>query len=255
MFNDFFKTLQGHFYMECLDKDNNVIDKYEEHNMIMTDARKSMAEIFANLDGIKHAHRLTLGTMGYKDDSIFIPKDEAYGFTKSRDRLFCEPSKRLYNNGDIITTLLRNDIVSIVEGEETAYYLYKGNDTANVLVSDETFASESFTRLKSKPYSYSVDFTLPGFNVEAPTTIYNANKESLDQIGVVQKDTSVIFTFVIDMESGNEQFVDDDRFSSPSSLFNEACIVVNDRIFCMKTFPSKIKDDSIKFKIIWTITF
>ena len=45
--NDFYKTLKGHFHLDVLDKNDKVLDTFDEHNMIMADARKSMAEIFA----------------------------------------------------------------------------------------------------------------------------------------------------------------------------------------------------------------
>lgn len=257
MFNDLFMPLKGHFHLECLDKDNKVIDSYDEHNMIMTNARKSMSEIFANLSGIKFAHKLVLGTMGCKDGNIFAPKDDIDGFTKSRDRLFSVPSSIIHNVGDMLPNILKGDIITLQGKKEGVndYYEYRGVDETNFVLSNEALASDKFKQLDGKPYTYEVSFELPRFNTEIPSTLYNTNKDSLDQIGVVQKDTSVIFTFIIDMESANGQYIDDPKYPDPCSVFNEACIVVNDRIFCMKTFNSKIKDDSVKLKIQWTITF
>ena len=65
--------------------------------------------------------------------------------------------------------------------------------------------------------------------------------------------TTVEYTFEIGSSVGNDQFITPS--GSNYSLINEAAIFVNNRIFCMKCFPSKLKDDSTTLKIIWKIIF
>ena len=253
--NDFYKTLKGHFHLDVLDKNDKVLDTFDEHNMIMADARKSMAEIFANLVGIKFAHQFIIGTMGHTDASLYIPKDEYSGFVKERDRLFSEPTARVHSVGDQLENIRMYDVIAIYEGKGVSYYRYNGNPAENYILSDAKLVTDEFTKLPGKPYYYTINFTLPRTNIEDPSHNNNADETSLDTIKVEQKDTSVIFTFTLDLESANKQYVNDPMYSDPCSFFNEACIKVNDRIFCMKTFNTKCKDDSVKFRIIWTITF
>lgn len=324
--------LHGHFHLDIIDKQTDtVLDTVDDHNMIMTPARKSMAEIFANLFNLKFAHKFALGTMGCQDGKRALPRDEYTGFEKSRDRLFCEPSQP-YNVGEVVPVILYGDILTIRGGvalppgsvtppdhepdkitgswmsktgatgswsvDETGegtwsstdgaagtvsfttitrpdepepepepeepedpenqllYYQYLGDRQTEYVIVDSDLANpDKFRVVKQLPYVYYTKFELPRYNVDGPTTEWNTDKTSMDAIGVQQKDTSVIFTFVIDQESGNEQYDNDPDFITPTSEFNEAAIYVNDRIFCMKTFPTKIKDNSVKFKITWTITF
>lgn len=330
MKDDFYK-LKGHFHLDVINKaTGDIVDTIDEHNMIMTSARKSMSEIFANLFNVKHANKFALGTMGCQDSSKHLPRDEYTGFEKSRDRLFCEPSQP-YNVGDMIPVLLYGDLITIkntnldeslpqvkdidvrqkisgswmtksgaqgsFEVDETGdgtwtssngasglvtftkvqdpdtpdgddsdgddsndndvlYYQYLGDREIEYVITDDQLAnSAKFRVIKQLPYVYYTNFELPRYNVTEPSTEWNTDKTSLDAIAVQQKDTSVIFTFVIDQDSANAQHDNDPLYINPTSEFNEAAIYVNDRIFCMKTFPTKTKDNSVKFKITWTITF
>ena len=333
--------IKGHFHLDVIDtKTNEVIDTVDDHNMIMTPARKSMSEIFANLFSIKFAHKFGLGTMGCQDSSKQLPRDEYTGFEKSRDRMFCEPSEP-YLVGDTIPVLLYGDLIAIradslsqkpgeggsggggtgeeeggkkitgsfmskdgvsgqwtvdetgtgtwtstdgaagtvsftvvtkpdtgddgeegdgEEGDEEEpsvyYYQYLGDRELEYVITDDQLANTAkFRAIDSLPYVYYTNFELPRYNVEEASTEWNTDKTSMDAVGVQQKDTSVIFTFVVDQDSGNGQHDNDPDYINPTSEFNEAAIYVNDRIFCMKTFPTKTKDNSVKFKIIWTITF
>ena len=336
---DDFYQIKGHFHLDVIDKaTNEVIDTVDDRNMIMTPARKSMSEIFANLLNVKYANKFAMGTMGCQDSSTQLPRDEYTGFEKSRDRMFSEPSEP-YSVGEVIPVLLYGDLIAIragsgttkpgepsnpVTGEEGTnkkitgsfmskdgvsgqwsvdetgegtwtstngaagtvsftvtvkpddggsedgdgdddgteedkdiiYYQYLGDREIEYVITDDQLANtEKFRVVNYLPYVYYTHFELPRYNVEEPSTEWNTDKTSMDAIGVQQVDTSVVFTFVIDQDSGNGQHDNDPDYINPTSEFNEAAIYVNDRIFCMKTFPTKIKDSSVKFKIIWTITF
>ena len=72
---------------------------------------------------------------------------------------------------------------------------------------------------------------------------------------VVQSDTTVTFTFTIGKENANEEYSSGEKYTLPTSLFNEAALYVNNRIFSMKTFSTKVKDESVKLKITWSIIF
>lgn len=247
--------LKGHLKIERLDKNDNVIDvPVDEHNLICTDARISMAEIFANLDGIKFAHRFMLGTQGHKENSVYLPKDTTDGFVKERDRMFSQPSAEIWSTGDMIETLLKNDIVTISSPNGTnEYWRYNGENKSNYII-DYSEVSKTWTKFGTLPYTLTVDFTLPRDN-NVPEDQTNTEEGSPFSVQVIQKDTSVSFIVNIPMEQGNDQYTNDERFAIPTSLFTEASLWVNDRIFSLKTFQALTKDDSIKIRATWTIIF
>ena len=43
-------NLKGHFKIQSIDVNNNILDEWEEHNMIMENARYTMSELFSNLE-------------------------------------------------------------------------------------------------------------------------------------------------------------------------------------------------------------
>ena len=75
---DLFKGVKGHFKAERLDAFDNVIDTpVDDHNMIMTSARTSMAEIFAHLTNVDLSNAFYFGTLGHKDFLPNLPKEAA----------------------------------------------------------------------------------------------------------------------------------------------------------------------------------
>lgn len=253
--------VEGHFKVECLDKNDNVIDSFEDHNMIMLNARRSMAEIFFNLDGIKRAHKLVLGTHGFKDGLIFKGKDETDGFVKERDHIFSEVPDTIFMQGTLFEEIRKGDIIKVADVKDITkfkYYRYDGEYQKNYVV-DGSSLKESFKELISPPYTYTINFRLPGQEMTSSQNCVvadNASEAANDTVQVSLKDTSVIFTFYVDVNNGNSQVHDDpEAYDDPTSLFNEAGLYVNDRLFSMKTFSSKVKDESVKLRIVWTITF
>ena len=91
---DLFKGVKGHFKAERLDAFDNVIDTpVDDHNMIMTSARTSMAEIFAHLTNVDLSNAFYFGTLGHKEPNIYLPKDSGDGFTKDRRASMPRPSR------------------------------------------------------------------------------------------------------------------------------------------------------------------
>ena len=234
---------EGHFRLECLDAENRVVDVYDNHNMIVTTARRSMAEIFFASD-CAHAHRLVLGTQGAKDVSIYKAKDETDGLSKSRTCIFSE-IKGTYAEGTMIDTLLKGDVIKVGEN-----YYRADADFEGVVVSTEVLSSD-FTQIQA-PFTYSVEFAMTGVDTAEGENICTSSRS--DVVKAKLSDTSVIFTFYIDADHGNDQN-NTDEYDIPTTLFNEAGLYVNGRLFAMRTFPSKIKDETVKLRVIWTITF
>lgn len=247
--------LKGHLKIERLDKNNNVIDTpIDEHNLICSNARISMAEIFANLNDIKFAHRFMLGTQGHKENNVYLPKDSTDGFVKERDRMFSQPSTDIWSNGDMIETLLKNDILTISSPSGVnEYWRYNGENQTNYIL-DYNTVTQQWTKFDTLPYTVTIDFTLPRDN-NVPEDQTNTEEGSPYSVQVIQHDTSVSFIVTVPMEQGNDQYINDPNFGTPTSLFTEASLWVNDRIFSLKTFQALTKDDSIKLRATWTIIF
>lgn len=92
--NDNLKPIRGHFKIEVIDSKGNIIDSHEDHNLIMNNARNTMAEILAGTDGKTYPiNKFYMGTLGHVKNSIFTPKREVHGFIPSRTDIFAEPSK------------------------------------------------------------------------------------------------------------------------------------------------------------------
>lgn len=254
-FTEAFKDLKGHLKIERLDKNNNIIDvPVDEHNLICSNARISMAEIFANLDGIKFAHRFMLGTQGHKENNVYLPKDSLDGFVKERDRMFSQPSFETWSNGDMMETLLKNDIVSIMSPTNVIeYWRYNGENQTNYILDYNTI-SQQWTKFDTLPYTVSIDFTLPRDN-NVPEDQTNTEEGSPYAVQVIQKDTSVSFIVTVPMEQGNDQYINNPEYGIPTSIFTEASLWVNTKIFSLKTFQGITKDDSIKLRATWTIIF
>ena len=84
--------LKGYLLVECKDKFGNVIDKYENHNLIMDAARISMAQMTAGLSNSSEINKFVLGTEGHIGGDYLNPKTDVDGFVGTRTKLFSEQS-------------------------------------------------------------------------------------------------------------------------------------------------------------------
>ena len=86
--------VSGHIIVECLDAQSNVLDRYEEHNLIMDKARTAISELACGLTGTagKPINKFVLGTEGHKSGDYLTPKTSTEGFISSRTMLFSEDS-------------------------------------------------------------------------------------------------------------------------------------------------------------------
>ena len=235
-----FDSLRGYFCIQCI-RDNKVIDQYEDHNYIMVPARRSMAELFvgAKQDRITS---LRLGYAGFLNDQ-YNPITESNGFSRERECLYTDyvtkqPSDRV--------TIKPCELVSIPD--KNKIYRFKGSTEETLRLTDANLNSKFKTFetplvdpvvIVAKRYTDSV------FN---GTTNYAQDPTKGGIYITYENDTTVQYTFEVPSSEGNEQY-------GSYSLINEACIYINGRIFCMKCFPSKLKDDSTTLKIIWKIIF
>jgi hypothetical protein len=246
---------KGYFKIQALDKNDIVLDEWEDNNMIMTVAKSTMSEIFANLVSDSNGNSinpfincLRLGTMGNVYGNIINPKTDAQGFTNSRTRLFSETVT--YQSGNVIPTLLTGDTI-LFSG---VYYTYLGVNTTQYTVNSTVLSDTStWQNLGSTvPYTYSLNFTLPKTNANSSgtdaTNISETDANAGSSITVLQSGTSVTFNASISTNGANSQ-------TTNGSFFTEAALYTGTGIFAMKTFKAMVKDPTVLLKIIWTITF
>lgn len=249
-------NFKGHFKIQALDADHNVLDEWEEDNMIMETARESMAEMFANLTSSTFINKFVLGTEGHVGTSVITPKGSGEGFVKERDRLFSEVLAGTVNTNDTLTIVRLNDVIYAEPNTAaTGYYKYLGAETGNYVVTDalleDTLVWEYIGA--TAPYTYNITFDLPGTQVDLPDgdlagNIVEDDVAAGSTIKVLQSGTAVTFSIDISTSAGNSQ-------NGTTSIFTEAALYANSRIFAMKTFKAKVKDSTVLLRVDWTITF
>lgn len=249
-----FMNFKGHFTIQAIDKDNNIIDQWQDDNMIMGSARETMSKILSQINSGITINKIVLGTEGHIGSSITIPKTSTEGFVQERTRLFSEELE-IDDNESI--GLLLNDVVKYI-GSDNSYgttnnfYKYIGPsvtiNTSTTNFGDTAIWEDLGTE---EPYTYGIEFTLPGTNNADATNIIEDDISSGSSVHVLQEDTSVSFTFNIVPAAANGG----GGAGEGTSVFTEAALYSDDNIFAMKTFKAKIKDSAVLLKIVWQITF
>lgn len=89
-------TLKGHFIIECLDENRQVIDRFEKNNLIMDTARVAMAQMTAGLANSSEIDKFVLGTQGHVGTDYLLVKGESEGFIGSRTELFSEETSSYF---------------------------------------------------------------------------------------------------------------------------------------------------------------
>lgn len=246
-----FSKFKGFFKIECYNKDDQLIDSYEDNNFIMKPARRTVAEMFS---GKKNTglNYLVLGTSG-GTTTPYIPIIEENGFNKDRQRIYSEP---LQASAGQTVFLYKYETVSIV-GKGTYRYI---GETGDVELSQANL--DNLFEIKTDNYTYYFRIS-PSDRVKNPdgVTNYALSENNSCTIGIDANEsnldaTTVTFIFELGMSEGNNQHkASDTGFGSACSLFNEAGMYFNDRLFCSKCFIPKVKDDSTRIKLTWKIIF
>lgn len=259
------KTFEGYFKIECI-KDGIVTDTFEDHNTIMRSARRSMAEVFLNKqnENYQFANKFVLGTEG-GTSTEYIPKTEAMGFTKDKitQCLYSEDTVLEVYDGEWNL----NKFVVVKYNDK--YYRYLSESATVTIDTTEIHNTDDFVEV-AKPYVYTLTFDI----LHNSTYVVGTDSENLatndsltnncsakislpvDNHDDVLDQSVCQFVFRIPKQQANNQHTPSDvGYSSNISLFTEAGLYVNNRLFSMKTFPAKVKDDTTEIQITWRIIF
>jgi len=259
MIKDKYVDFKGYFKIECLDKDNNVKDCYEDNNYIMRCARRTVAEMFSNKKNTG-LNKLVLGTCG-GIETEFIPITEDNGFKRERTHLYSEPIEA--GLGDIVK-LYQYEIVSVKGLGEFRFINPTPEEPETIEITSETLENtDIFNQIKS--YTYIFKIQNPE-SAKKPDGVKNyaasLNNNCTIYLNEIDNDfsdlenTTVTHVFEIGMSEANGQHKSSEEgYSENVSLFNEAGMYFNNRLFCSKCFSAKVKDASTKVRITWKIVF
>lgn len=211
------KEVKGHFKLEMLDKDGNVVDSYEDNNLVVNDARAAMCALIGGKKGAVSINSLVLGTRGHntKDDNILMPKPVGQdGYDENRQQLFSEED----GNAFYYTILWNPNALESPNGQiinfdtDKVDFVAKGN-------------KKSQTGLEGDAE-----------NAKIPVTI--------DLLG-----TTVQYTFLIPEIYANGSD------GKSTVAYTEAGLKCQDKLFSIKCFAAKVKETSVAMRIIWRIIF
>ena len=234
-----FSSLKGQFCIQCF-KGSELIDSFEDHNYIMTTARQSVAELFVGANS-RRLTKLVLGTSGSAENDIYTPITEASGFSRDLTRLFSD--YRTYNIGDNFT-IFTGQVIS------TNGVLYKYIGESKTITLSSSVLNNTFIQFSIKPYLYELNVRAYTDVILTGTINYAENTDKGSAYISYDNNKTITYTFEIPTSEGNNQDT-----SKRQSFFNEAGLYINNRLFAMKCFPAKLKDESTSFKIIWKILF
>lgn len=92
--------IHGYISLDIHDKIGNLVDHWEEHNLIVDIGRVNVASVLAGLAVGRPIDKLVFGSMGNKTNDPLTPKTSIDGFDVSRTMLFSEQSATVDDKGN-----------------------------------------------------------------------------------------------------------------------------------------------------------
>lgn len=215
------KPAEGYFKLECLDKDGNVIDSFEQKNMIMFNSKPTVAySTIGMYPDVDFINKIVLGDRGHEVGSgnLLIGRDFGY----QRTELFAEEE-----NGNtyviVFNPLTRGGDGTISDIRYEAFH--EGSSTKTVVLQNKAKVSAKIINTSTIEYQIEIDAS-------------NANGPN----GVQPWTEAALYT-------KREESSEYENGQSPAGKAK------NGKIFAMRTFPAKIKEPTTTFKITWRIIF
>lgn len=144
-----YENIKGQITIECRDSNGIVIDRYENHNLIMDAARVAMAKMTAGISSASEINKFVIGTQGHVGSNYLQPKTSADGFIGSLTKLFSETSAA-YNYQISFDT--------------------PGTESGSCLVTSETDATSEPSKVSLVYTDKSVEYTIEIFENTANNT-------------------------------------------------------------------------------------
>lgn len=234
MFNENYINPTGHFKLitrDAITKD--ILDVEDDRNMIVVNSRSAIAKLFVGLSSSKNPTKFLLGNCGSTPYNKLIAKTASEGFVKSRTALFAE---------DAIVNVNTGTTIDVVIGDKISYKSknYEIITAGSHIVTDATITdTDTFVWLEFDPEAVHINFVTDGATGNTPSNV-----------GTVTTSISgTAVTISLELASG------DGNGQTGNMHYTEAGIYCGDDLFCMKTFPVKVKDETVTLTLEWTITF
>jgi len=199
--------------------------------------------------------------MKLNDNIDFIGQFSIKAFNK-------DGSIEVYEDKNLIMDRARQNMAQLVGGVTTEgsainkFVLGTEGHVGTNILEFKQVGSDGFDSTRTEIFSeenttehYVIPFDpLGGFTIQDDVTnSYNSNdidaKESCTVLRTVSNRT-VTYVITIPDASGN-------AYDTTTSViaYTEAALYAGNDIFSMKTFPARVKEDTVKFEITWSIIF
>jgi len=209
------KPTEGYFKLECFDKDGNTIDVYEHKNMIMERSKASVAN--STMGHVVPIDYINKFVMGDRGHDV-TNGNLLVGrdFSFARTGLFAEED----TTGSTYAVVF-NPLARAAEGVSPV--IYEGDSTEG-----QTIAGIAEVKVNI-------------INVSTVEYVIDINASSANGTGVKPWTEAALYT---------------KREESPTYDAGTANgKPANGKIFAMRTFPAKIKEDTTTFRITWQVVF
>lgn len=204
----------GVFNFKSIDAEGNILDEYNEKNLIMDAARNNMAQLVGGVTtgGDTSAglaiNKFVLGTLGHVGTDILDAQQvgESDISKPASDRTFDSQRSKIFS-----------EAISGAVNYRIGFDATGGND---------------------------VTLTASGQRYEANSQV--GSSEPGNTVRRVVSGRTVTYTVTIPVDNAN---------SDVPLAYTEAALYAGGEIFSMKTFPARIKENTVKFEISWSIIF
>jgi hypothetical protein len=209
-------NVRGVFSIKSINVKDEVIDEYKENNLIMDNARANMAQLIGGVNtGASEAKQIDGFVMGTRGH-------------------------------------MGSDVLDFQQVGETDTSKPTGNQTF------QSTRTNLFSESIDDQINYRIPFDASG-DVDVTLTPAGTRYEDSVSVGVAESsnilrrvvsDRTVTYTITIPASNANSGIP-----ASPVVVYTEAALYAGTDIFAMKTFPARVKEDTVKFEITWSIIF
>jgi len=143
-------------------------------------------------------------------------------------------------------------------GDDILNYKKVGENGEFVSSRDKMFSQDpDYDDDDNKNFSYEISFDVKSNDAtttdsEAVGKIHGSDDTQTCEVRRVVTDRTCTYTITIPDVAGNQ--VDGDG-NATVMAYTEASLYAGVDIFSMKTFPARVKEDTVKFEITWSIIF
>lgn len=208
---------KGVFSLKEYDINDNLIGEYSEKNLIMDGARTNMAQLVGGVNTGGTAAGLAINKLV------------------------------LGTRGHRGTNIL--DFQKVGEVDNTKPTGNRSFDSGRTRLFSEAISGQINYRITFNAAGGS-DVTVNANGRRYSGNIAQGSNQAGNTVRRVVNDRTVTYTITIPVTNANSGVISD-----PIVPYTEAALYAGDEIFSMKTFPARVKEDTVKFEISWSIIF